>query len=141
MADLVALMEQMADAIRVSLSSVDLPVQVEPRMIFNPTCPSVDIYPAIASRDQEDAAMGALFGSYRFTVRARFAMADNDAGQDLALAMMNEADPLCLAAALADEPTLNGYADSLYVEDQSGFLAFDPNMGVTWTVSVLAAES
>jgi hypothetical protein len=99
------------------------------------------VYPANPSREQEAAGMGDLFGAYMFTVRARFTMADNDSGQELALAMMNESDPLCLAVALSDDPTLNGLASSVYVQDPSGFLSFDPNMGVTWTVEVIAAES
>lgn len=139
--DLVALMDEMADTIRAALTDVNFPVQVEPRMIFNPTCPSIDIYPANPSRDQESGGMGDLFGSYMFTVRARFTMADNDSGQELALAMMNEADPLCLAVALSDDPTLNGYASSVYVQEPSGFLAFPPDMGCTWTVEVLAVDS
>jgi hypothetical protein len=141
MADLVTLMEQMADIIRNTLTDVTLPVQVEPRMIFNPTCPSIDIYPANPSREQEAAGMGEMAGAYLFTVRARFNMEDTDSGQDLALALMNEADPLCLGWALFDDQTLNGYASSVGIGDPSGFLAFDPHMGVTWLVEVLAADS
>lgn len=140
MADLVALMDEMADTIRTALSDVAFPVQVEPRMIFNPTCPSVDIYPANPSRDQDAAAFGELSGAYVFTVRARFNREDTDSGQELALALMNENDELCLGLALFDS-TLGGYANSVEVDDPSGFLNFDPHMGVTWRVSVIAAES
>jgi hypothetical protein len=140
-ADLVLIMEEMADKIRATLSTVDFPVQVEPRMIFNPTCPSVDIYPANPSREQESAGMGDLAGAYLFTVRARFLMDDTDSGQELALAMMNDNDDLCLGWALFDDQTLNGYASSVFVDDPSGFLAFDPHMGVTWRVTVYAVDS
>jgi len=139
--DLQALMDEMADLIRATLTSEELPVQVEPKMIFNPTCPSIDIYPSNPSRGEESAGMGDLSGEYLFTVRARFAMSDTDSGQELALALMNEADDLCLAAALADDQTLNGYASSVYVEPPSGFLNFDPHMGVTWPVTVYAVDS
>jgi hypothetical protein len=134
-------MDEIANTIRTTLSTTSLPVQVEPRMIFTPTCPSVDIYPAPIARDPEAGGMGDMSGAYVFTVRARFNMEDSDSGQDLALAMMNEADDLCLGLALFEDQDMNGYASSVSVGDPTGFLEFSPYMGVQWQVSVIAAES
>lgn len=133
-------MDELANLIRDTLDDVNFPVQVEPRMIFNPTPLSIDIYPAAVSRDDATAAFGDISGGYLLTVRARINRDDTDAAQDVLLALMDDEDPLCLGAAL-HEDDLNGYATSVSVTDPSGFLVFDPHVGVTWSVLVIPAVS
>ena len=98
---LIAIMDEMADTIRDAVEAVtDLDVQVEPRMVLNPTPPTVDIYPADISRDPETASFEALDGAYLLTVRARVTTADHETGQTLLLSFMDDTDELSLMAAL-----------------------------------------
>lgn len=142
------LMEEMADQIRDAVSSVtDVDVQVEPRMVLNPTPPTIDIYPGDSARDQFSAAFDDIDGGYFFTVRARVNTADTEAGQDLLLAFMDDTNDLCLAQALYDDKTLNGYASSVDVRDVSGYRLFEhPSgegayLGFQFTALVLAGQS
>lgn len=142
------IMEEMADQIRTAVVSVtDVDVQVEPRMVLSPTPPTIDIYPGNVARDQPSAAFDDVNGGYFFTVRARVNTADQDAGQDLLLAFMDDTNDLCIAVALLDEPTLNGYASSLDVRDVSGYRLFEhPSgegayLGFEFTALVLAGDS
>ena len=142
------IMGQMADQIRAAVVTVtDVDVQVEPRMVLSPTPPTIDIYPGDAARDGESAAFDDVNGGYLFTVRARVNTADQDAGQDLLLAFMDDTNDLCIALALLDEPTLNGYASSIDVRDVSGYRLFEhPSgdgayLGFQFTALVLAANS
>lgn len=137
MTALADLMGAMADTIRDTLSTSDFPVQVEPKMIFNPTPLSVDIYPGFVARDTETAGMGELAGAYVFTVRARINKDDTDATQEVLFAMLDDEDPLCLAAALMADPTLGGAAADVFVSESSGLFEFDPYVGVTWSVLVV----
>ncbi len=145
---MVDLMDEMAAQIRNAYTSVtDVDVQVEPRLVINPTPPCIDIYPGDPSRDTESAAFDDLTGGYLFTVRARVSTADSEAGQDLLLAFMDDTNDLCLVQALEDEPTLNGLADDLSVRGVTGYVLF-PDLGgdgallgCQWTVLVLAANS
>lgn len=141
-------MDEMADQIRsVVVTVTDVDVQVEPRMVLNPTPPTVDIYPGDPERDQDSAAFDDISGGYLLTVRARVNTADTEAGQDLLLAFMDDTDELCLAQALLDEPTLNGYASGLDVRDFTGYRLFEhPSgegayLGFQFTTLVLPAQS
>jgi len=142
------IMEAMADQIREALLSVtDVAVQVEPRMVLNPSPPTIDIYPGDDARDPSSAGFDDVAGGYFFTVRARVSTADETAGQDLLLAFMDDENELCLALALLDEPTLNGYASSLDVRSLSGYRLFEhPSgegafLGFQFTALVLPGES
>jgi len=142
------IMEAMADQIREALLSVtDVAVQVEPRMVLNPSPPTIDIYPGDDARDPSSAGFDDVAGGYFFTVRARVSTADETAGQDLLLAFMDDENELCLAVALLDEPTLNGYATSLDVRSLSGYRLFEhPSgegafLGFQFTALVLPGES
>src|SRR5688572_2096583 len=98
LAGLIEIMDEMAAQIRDVLAPVtDVDVQVEPRMVLSPTVPSIDIYPGDPSRDTDSAAFDDLSGGYLFTVRARVGTTDDNAGQDLLLAFMDDTDALCLA--------------------------------------------
>lgn len=137
----------MADQLRNATALADVDVQVEHRVVFNPTPPTVDLQVGDTSRDEQSAAFDDVSGAYIVTVRARVGMADGDAGQDLLLAFMDDTNDLSLAEALLDDPTLNGYASSIHVRDFSGHRLYEhPSgegayLGFQFTVYVLAAES
>jgi hypothetical protein len=137
----------MAEVVASAVSGSDVDVQVEPRMVINPTTPSIDIYPGDPSRDEESAAFGDIDGSLMFTVRARVSTADNIAGQDLLLSFMDDTNELSVSAALLEEPTLNGVATSIDLESKTGYVLFPtPDgagayLGCLWVFMVLPAYS
>lgn len=110
------------------------------------TTPAYDICPG-AGRDTETRMFAEGFdgGGYLFTVRARLSSNDYDANQAILYRNMDEADTLCLAAALDDEPTLGGLAASIDCTDPSGEVVFtDPGgsfYGFQFTLRVLPAFS
>lgn len=141
------IMVAMADQIRSHYASAidDLDLQVEPKFVYNPSPPTIDIYPGTPGRDSNTAAFDDLDGAYRFVVRARVA-GDQDAQQELLIAFMDDTDDLCIAFALMDDPTLNGYANSVSVESPTGFQLYPdlvpaPLLGVQWPVTVIAGQS
>lgn len=152
-AGLIDVMRELADQISTAVDSVltlegnPLYVQVEPRLVLNPSPPTIDMYPGSLSRETESAGMGDMTGGYLITVRARVSTADNDAGQTLLLRFMDDADSLSIAGAATDDPTLNGYASSVAARDPSGYTMFpDPGnegalLGFTFTAVVLPANS
>lgn len=148
MSGLIDVMTAAANQIRDVLDDVtDVDVQVEPRMVLNPTPPTVDIYPGDAARDSESAAFDDIDGAYLLTVRARVNTADQDAGQDLLLAFMDDEDELCLGLALMDDPTLNGTCGSIDIRNVSGYRLFEhPSgdgayLGFQFTLVALYAKS
>jgi len=139
---------QMADQIRDIVDDVtDVDVQVEDRMILNPTPPCIDMWPADPSLDPTLAGFGEIDGGELFTIRARVSTADQDAGQDLLLALMDDEDPLSIGAALFSDPTLNGWAQTLDVQARTGYvLVPDASgegalLGCLWTVVVVKGDS
>ena len=139
------LLDAMADTIRDALASVtDVDVQVEPRMVSAPTPPTVDMYPGDVSRGTDGRAFG-VDGEFLFTVRARVAMNDDVAQQDLLLGMMDEYNGLSVAGALYDEPTLNGLATSLDCIDPTGYVLYpfgqETLLGFQFTARVIRADS
>jgi hypothetical protein len=111
---------------------------------FNPTPPSIDIYPGDPSRDSFDTAgFTEIGGELDITVRARVTTADNAAGQLLLLRFMDDEDDLCIAGILQDDQTLGGLVSSVYVDGFTGFQLHDgaadggPLMGAAWHVRVL----
>ena len=148
-AGLLEIMNEIATQIRAALVTVtDVDVQVEPRMILNPTPPCIDVFPGDSPRDRESAGFDAADSEgYFITVRARVSTADTTAGQDLLLAFIDPTDGLSVGQALYDEPTLNGYASDLDIVSQTGYALFpDPGgegalLGCQWTVRVLPASS
>lgn len=130
----------LADQLRDALSSEDLPIQVEPGIIVNPTPVAIDIYTHADLRDDTQAGMGDMSGAYRLTVRARVT-GDVDATQQILWDLMDDTHDLCLAVAIDDDPTLGGLAQEAWVESFGGFEAFGDLPGVTWTVHVLRAYS
>jgi hypothetical protein len=120
--------------------------QVYPRLIWNPTPPTIDIYPGDPSRDPESAAFHDLDGGYLFTIRARVGTPDNEAGQNLLLAMLDDGDPLSIRAALDADPHLGGLG-RIGPAGTTGYLFFPAAnnegawLGAQWTVLVTPAHS
>lgn len=125
-------------------------VQVVGRRNFNPTPPSIDIYPADPFRDHTNLPTGFQNdpADVLVVVRARVTTVDNIAGQDLLLRFMDEDDPIGIEAVLEDDQTLNGLASSVAVETCSGYLQYVEGgvdggalLGCEWRVRVLRAYS
>jgi hypothetical protein len=126
---LAEILEQMAVKVReVTDTITDVDIQVESGIVINPTAPCIDIYPADPSMDPSVGGFGDIDGAESITVRARVSTADSDAGQELLLAFMDDEDELSLAAALADDPTLNGMADLSY-QGRGGYALFPTPQG------------
>lgn len=145
-AGLVDIKVAMADQIRAALEAVtETPIQVEPKRLWNPTPPTIDIYFGAISRDGDSAAFDDISGGYLFTVRARVPTADMDGGRDFLDAFADDTDDLCLAKALLDDPTLGGTATSIDVRDFTGETVYVEGqselLGFQFTVLVLAAIS
>lgn len=118
-------------------------LQIDNRMIFNPTPPSIDIYPA--EEFQEKTGMGRGNVELRFVVRVRVGMADHEGGQDLLLDMMERTGAASVTAAIESDDTLGGTVeDASILSGPSGFSTFpiagsatEFHVGSTWTVRVL----
>ena len=96
-------MDAVATGVRTQLCGTVAPVipelQVDNRQNPNPSPPSIDVYPG-TEPFTEQIGFGSGQRAYFFTVRARVQTSDNEAGQDLLLAMMDDADPKSVETAL-----------------------------------------
>lgn len=143
---LIDVLEELADQLQTAIDpdpDVGL-MQIVALRNFNPTPPSIDIYPADPSRDSFDTAgFNEIGGELDLTVRARVTTADNLAGQKLLLRFMDDQDSICVAGILMDDQTLGGLTSSVYVDGFTGFELHDgadaggPLLGVRWHVRVL----
>jgi hypothetical protein len=113
-------------------------LQVDGRMVFNPTPPCIDIYPGDPSQE------GLAFGRYNelsLIVRARVSTADHEAGQDLLLSMMDPDAATSVSEAIYADKTLGGLVGKLVVTGPSGFGIFPLSdegslVGCTWAVRI-----
>jgi hypothetical protein len=122
-------------------------LQVYQRMIWNPSPPTIDMYPA--PEFHIPLGMGRGNNELFFTVRARVNTPDHEGAQDLLLAMMDPQDDLSVSAAITAEgtaspsKTLGGMVESVtVVEGPTDFGVFtdpggNPLLGCTWRVRVL----
>lgn len=141
--------DQIAQQIRDGLETEVFGIQVETGYVFNPSPPTIDVFPGRFVRDRDSAAFaseeGPFDGGYFFTVRARIHTADTTESQRLLAQMMDDTSDLCIAAALYSDPTLNGHADDIDIRDVTGFNAYPSGegdlLGFEFTVLVLAAQS
>lgn len=149
MATIAQILDAMADTLRATLEDAlgsDLPIQVEPRQITNPTALTIDMYPGDPSTTDVGAGFGDITGQWVFTIRARTNTPDETAAQDLLLALMDDEDPLSVALALYDD-TLNGLVSSLRVQGPNGYAPYldaggkGAFLGTEWRVSLLKAHS
>lgn len=138
----VAIVDAMASQIETQLGSAIPNLQVVARLNFNPTPPSVDIYPA------EEFSVADTYGErrLRWSVRCRVTTADNEDGQELLLSMMDSpgASASSLAGAIAYDESLGGTVDRAWVESgPTGFSMFADAggggnlVGAVWTVAVM----
>lgn len=124
MATLAQIFDQLADNVRAITETIDdVDVQVEGRMVLNPTAPCIDMYPSDPSMDPETAAFADEIGGELITIRARVGTADHEAGQDLLLALMDDEDDLSLVAALTEDPTINGLG-KIDIRGRTGYALF-----------------
>lgn len=149
MAGLADIASAAADQIRTALDGVgSLNVQVEPRLVLVPNELTIDIYPPFSEsvRDQAEAAFDEL-GAYMLTIRARINAPDFDAAYDILIGLMDDEDDLNLAAALFDDTTLNGTAQSIDIRDGTGLRAYarigadGDDLGCQWTLLAIPAKS
>lgn len=121
--------------------SAGLPgVQVEGGLLYNPTPPSVDMYP-----DNPFLAQTAMRDSWEATwvVRARVSTAAHAEAQGLLLDLLDPRSPISVLAAINTDPTLGGTVDDeAVVSAGSGFTAYPETesgsfLGVEWRVTVV----
>ena len=146
-----SILDEMADQIRAALAGADWTFQVEPRMVLSPTTPSIDIYPADPARSDDVAGYGAdaadMQRGYWVNVRARVAPTDHEASQEILLELKDDMSTLCLVQAVYNDPTLNGQAVDVELDNETGFTLFsdiDPSkvyIGVLWRFLVIPAHS
>jgi hypothetical protein len=138
-----ALAEQLQDTLCGTANPLIPGLQVDGRLVANPTPPSIDIYPG--EPFQEAHSYGPGNNSLFFSVRARVHTGDHEAGQDLLLSMMDPAEPVSVLQAITSDETLGGIVDDLaVVEGPSSFGYFqDPGstdnrlLGCIWRVQIL----
>ena len=146
MCALADILDHMADQIRTTVSVSEWSFQVEPRMVINPTPPTIDIYPGDPARDEETAAFGEMAGGHWINVRARVGVNDHVANQEVLLTLKDDAHEICLVQSLYDDPTLGGCVNDLQLANESGFvltegLNSEVHIGVIWRFLVLPAHS
>lgn len=129
-----------ADQLGSVLGTIVTNLQIAPRLLPNPTPPSIDIYPSDPFTEQ--LAYGGGNRQYWFTVRARVTTADVAGGQDLLLAMMDDGEPESVEAALLATNTIAGVRMG-QVEGPGGFQPYvniDSSgqlLGCIWRVSFI----
>lgn len=133
------IMDALAAQIADELSSID-DLQVVGRMMWNPTPPAIDIYPA---EDVFQETISYARGkAVTFTVRARVNTPDREGAQELLLSLMDVEAAESVEAAILSDRTLGGAVDDLRVDGPTGFTVFvdpagDALLGCSWAVTVL----
>lgn len=138
-------MDALAGQIEDELGPLIENLQVDGRMIPNPTPPAIDVYP---SDPFQELLTFAPVNEMFFTVRARVHTADNEAGQDLLLSMMDPLAATSVTAAIRSDRKLGStVGQATVIEGPSAFGLFndltDPTaqrswLGCTWRVRVMA---
>ncbi len=116
-------------------------LQVAPLLVWNPTPPAIDIYPADPFQEQDSFGLGntVVF----LSVRARVTTPDHDGAQELLLSLMDPRAATSVQQAILADYTLGGaVTQALLEEGPSNYGIFpDPSgqgayLGCTWTVRV-----
>jgi len=146
----VATVAQIMDALAAQIetaiggtASPDVPfLQVEPRLVPNPTPPAVDIYPGDPFQDA--AGFGRGNNDMWLTVRVRVSPVESEGGQDLLLSMMDPEAATSMAQAILGNRTLGGVVERVAtVEGPTAYGVFpDPGgggnlLGCTWRVRIV----
>lgn len=138
-----AIKAALADQLRAALVPVFDELQVEPRLVWRPTPPTLDVYPGAGDQAQTAIAFGDAENELLFTVRARVGTPDHDAAQDLLDELVDPVGDGSVELAIAADPTLGGACSQAVVTaGPSGYGVFPmPDgsgdlLGCTWTVTV-----
>jgi len=112
---------------------------VNPMLVWNPTPPAIDVYPA--DPFQNGIAFGRGNNEIFLTVRARVDTPDHEAAQDLLLSLMDPVAVTSVAAAITSDRTLGGVVERVDVEGPTDYGVFiDPGggalLGCTWKARV-----
>ncbi len=140
MPTVLAVAEALADALT-AVSPID-DLIVAPRMLFTPTPPAFDLYPADPA--EEDEAFGPATRLYWFTVRLRVATSDTEGVQDFLYNARNPTGPESVREALFAEGTdLADIADAVQIAGPTGFQLYEDAttgapryLGQEWRVGV-----
>lgn len=132
----------LSNQIAASLNGTVENLQVSPLRLANPTPPAIDLYPP-DEPFYEQIAYGIGNVMVYFTVRARVAMADNQAGQEFLLSLMDPRSPQSVATAAITDRSLGGLVDDVVIDppEDYGFYV-DPGaqaqalLGCTWRAQV-----
>lgn len=143
MATLATIMDALAAQLQSQLAGIP-ELQVDGRLIPSPTTPALDIYPG--DPFMEPLAMRKGNNLFFLTVRARVSTADNEAGQDLLLSMMDMTGSTSVAQAILSSKTIGGVVSNVSItEGPSAYGVFQDTgaqdtrnlLGCTWTVRVI----
>lgn len=137
-----AVMGAIADQIDSELGQVVEGLQVDPLLVYNPTPPCVDVYPADPFLEQ--TAFGTESREPTFVVRARVSTADQQSGQALLLDLLDPRGPASMVAVLEGDPTFDGTVGTSHVVDgPSGFIVYQDLggggalLGAEWRLRVI----
>ncbi len=145
LATVVAAMKTVLDAAIGETTSMGC--QVTTFRHFNPTTPSIDIYPAAEFRSKDLAGFGNISGALIFTIRARVSPVDSEAAQTVLLELMDDESAFCVADVLMDDQTLGGTVSSIDIDGPTGYALYaDPSgegalLGVEWTATIVNASA
>jgi hypothetical protein len=138
--------QDVVEAIAAALEplTVEIPgLQIDPYINGIPTPPSIDVYPT-PDTFLERSAMGVGSWEAVFIVRARVSTADQYAGQQLLLDLMDPRDtPRSVIVTLEANPTLGGAVKDTTVEFPTGYGALadpaseQPLLGCVWRARVI----
>jgi hypothetical protein len=127
--DVSAVMAAIASQLELELGPQVDGLQGDPKIVWNPTPPCIDILPADPFIERATFGPG---GGYEavYTVRARVTTADQQAGQELLLQLLDPHGPLSMWAALEADSTLGGVVQDSNLESVSGFQPYEAPGGV-----------
>jgi hypothetical protein len=115
-------------------------LQVTPLLNWNPSPPSIDMFPATPF--QEPIAFGPGNNELNFTVRARVNTPDHEGAQELLLMMMDRNASESVALAILGDTSLGGKVEHVNVEGPSDYGVFiEPSgagafLSCTWLAKV-----
>jgi hypothetical protein len=138
----------LADSIRDEINDVLTDIEVEPRVVPNPSeFPCIDIFPGVGSRDSDSAAFGDVSGFEVVTVRVRVSPNDADEAMDMLIDFNDDTHALSMTAAIEGDQDLDGWATGVWVDADSfsGILDFSTTaqqmVGCTWRVLIARADT
>jgi hypothetical protein len=123
------------------LAPVVYGIQIEPKLVANPTPPCLDVYPGDPFLERSSFGPRGSTEAI-FTVRARVVTADQEDGQGLLLELLDPHGPASIWTALEADATLAGTVDDSAVEAVSGFIPYESagGAGASYTGTLLGAE-